>query len=151
MHTNIRLPDLGRLASLLAKESGRGSVIEAEEDVFELYEWISLARLGSPRVQANDNIDPYLSRYQVPGTTEGETIPGDVCTISWRGFFSSSWVCHTLLDAMLAFPSSKSWFAMSASGIPGSKNFANEGVECTVFRPEKAPGEFLLWAIHGHE
>ncbi|EFX00359.1 ribonuclease p protein subunit [Grosmannia clavigera kw1407] len=150
-YTNVKLPPLERPASLIANENSHNSAIEAEEAVFELYEWISLVRLGSPRVRANDSIDPYLSRYEVPGTIADEATAGDVCTISWRGFFSPSWVCHTLLDAMLAFPSAKSWFAMSASGIPSSKNIANEGAECTLFKPQKASGDFLLWAIHGHE
>ncbi|CAM1507392.1 Fc.00g070330.m01.CDS01 [Cosmosporella sp. VM-42] len=37
-----------------------------EETTTEFYEWLSLIRLGSPRVEPHDDIDPYLSRYRIP-------------------------------------------------------------------------------------
>ncbi|KAK5996616.1 hypothetical protein PT974_01953 [Cladobotryum mycophilum] len=41
-----------------------------EEIATDIYEWLSLVRLESPRVTANDSIDPYLSRgsYPQPGS-----------------------------------------------------------------------------------
>ncbi|KAL7936423.1 ribonuclease P 40kDa subunit domain-containing protein [Trichoderma chlorosporum] len=37
-----------------------------EYSATEMYEWLSLVRLESPRVEEGDTIDPYLSRYSPP-------------------------------------------------------------------------------------
>jgi ribonucleases P/MRP protein subunit RPP40 len=115
--------------------------------VNELYEWLSLIRLESPRVMAGDEIDSYLSRYSLP-RDHGDVNTAALCTVRWQGFISPSWVRQVLVDVLLAIPA-RSWFALSSTklgtGIGGSH------AECTIFRPPDAPGEFILWDVHGHE
>ncbi|QGI64744.1 hypothetical protein CEK26_008698 [Fusarium fujikuroi] len=53
----------------------------------EVYEWFSLIRLGSFRVEPRDSIDSYLSRYSVPGNDPKES---KVCKLSWEGFICLS-------------------------------------------------------------
>ncbi|CAK7217308.1 hypothetical protein SCUCBS95973_003104 [Sporothrix curviconia] len=155
-HANIALPPLGRPASLLVGGGVGSDRLETEEAVVELYEWLSLVRLGSPRVEAADTIDQYLSRYSVPssGGETSETPVGDLCTLRWRGFFSPTWACQTLLDALVAMPfspSANAWLAMSVSGFATSMGLTGDSAECTFFRPSDTPREYLLWEVHGHE
>lgn len=172
-NSGVALPHLGRPASLLVADDASGSNqpgkrrrksdaamsdsrLEMEESTTELYEWLSLVRLGSPRVDAGDNIDPYLCRYTVPGSGAGGLVAtGDVSVLRWTGFFSPTWACQTLLDvvqAMQSVPTSaSSWFSLSVSSFSSSKGIAGDCAECTFFRPADAPQEYLLWDIHSHE
>ncbi|ERT01425.1 hypothetical protein HMPREF1624_02671 [Sporothrix schenckii ATCC 58251] len=161
-HANIALPPLIRPPSLLVGGGQGNDRMETEEAVTELYEWLSLVRLGSPRVHAADSIDPYLSRYQVPGSSSDDhdvaTHPSDnIVTISCSGFLSPTWACQTLLDILIAFQSISSssptsvWLSMSVSEFSSSMGLAGDGAECTFFRPADAPREFLLWDVHSHE
>jgi len=128
---------------------GEGNHAESEEFVTDIYEWLSLIRLQSPRIEAGDQIDPYLSRYQVPGGTE-ECQSLRLCKISWRGFLTPSWARQILVDLILAAPS-KTWLSMSMSTFSNSKGLTGDGAECTIVRPPKSPGEFLLWEVKSHE
>ncbi|CAK7272339.1 hypothetical protein SEPCBS119000_005072 [Sporothrix epigloea] len=155
-HVGIALPPLGRPPSLLVGGGAGNDHLETEEAVVELYEWLSLVRLGSPRVEAADKIDPYLSRYAVPSPDVGESAASsvkDLCTLRWRGFFSPTWACQTLLGALVAMPTSAAdaWLAMSVSGFATSKGLTGESAECTFFRPSDAPSEYLLWEVHSYE
>ena len=67
-----------------------------EEEAMDLLEWIDLAMLPSPRVAVGDKIDPFLSRYAVPGMEVGKTKEQDVVCVSWRGFLPSGWVRDVL-------------------------------------------------------
>ncbi|CAK7562468.1 MAG: hypothetical protein SEPTF4163_000314 [Sporothrix epigloea] len=155
-HANIALPPLGRPPSLLVGGGAGSDRLETEEAVVELYEWLSLVRLGSPRVGAADSIDPYLSRYAVPVSDINESSTpsvGDLCILRWCGFFSPTWACQTLLSALVAMPTSSAnaWLAMSVSGFATSKSLTGESAECTYFRPSDAPSEYLLWEVHSYE
>ncbi|KPM44801.1 hypothetical protein AK830_g1710 [Neonectria ditissima] len=110
-----------------------------EEAATECYEWLSLIRLGSPRVEAGDNIDPYLSRYQVPGEAEGTVV---VCKLSWQGLISSSWF-HRLLVCTVATCPSAAWFSLSATCF--SKSVPGSGDEVMVLRPPVAEAKYLMW------
>ncbi|KAK3400197.1 ribonuclease P 40kDa subunit-domain-containing protein [Sordaria brevicollis] len=110
----------------------------------ELYEWLSLIRLQSPRVLAGDQIDPYLCRYQVPG----DGLQGKVCKLTWQGFLSPSWCRQMLLDLVAELPS-KSWFSFSTTTF--SKGMAGDNSEVSLFRPQEASGEYVLWEIKSHE
>lgn len=113
----------------------------------EIYEWLSLVRLQSPRVASTDNIDPYLSRYQVPGET-GQQTASKLCTITWEGFLSPNFARQLLVDTILALPSS-SWFSIAVSSF--SKGFSEDAAESTILRQPESPGEYLLWDIRSHE
>ena len=56
----------------------------------EIYEWLSLVGLQSPRVVLGDAIDPYLSRYQVPNDNSENTM--NLVTLTWTGFLPAQWV-----------------------------------------------------------
>ncbi|CZS78425.1 unnamed protein product [Fusarium graminearum] len=107
----------------------------------ERYEWLSLIRLASPRVIPQDSIDPYLSRYCVPGDIVKEST---VCKISWEGFLSAQWLHCLLVDVLAACPSG-AWFSLGATcfskGVPGTSD------ELTILRPPSASGRYLMWEI----
>lgn len=108
----------------------------------ELYEWLSLIRLQSPRVQADDDIDPYLSRYQAP---EGSTGKANVCKVSWQGFISPDKARKILAEVIRTSPS-KSWFSFTAAAFSTSASSSSD--EVTILRPADAEtGEYLMWEI----
>ncbi|GKT83966.1 ribonuclease P 40kda subunit [Colletotrichum tofieldiae] len=103
---------------------------DLEDFATETYEWLSLIRLRSPRVDAEDNIDPYLSRYRVPSGTDADTpAHSKVCKITWQGFFTSDWVRSVLINALVALPS-RAWVSLSATSF--SKGMAGDSSEALV-------------------
>ncbi|RYP61511.1 hypothetical protein DL769_007667 [Monosporascus sp. CRB-8-3] len=124
----------------------RSNRLELDEYATDVYEWLSLIRLRSPRILASDKIDPYLSTYAVPGGAE-DVIEGRLCKVSWEGFIPSTWTRQLLADIILALPS-KSWFSLSAT--TSAKIIVGDCTECTVLRPPDSPGEYFLWDIKGH-
>ncbi|KAI1456353.1 ribonuclease P 40kDa subunit [Annulohypoxylon moriforme] len=121
--------------------------LDMEGFVTDVYEWLSLVRLDSPRVDAEDTIDPYLSCYAVPGDIENVRNE-KLCRISWQGFMPPKWSQQTLVDVILALPS-KSWFSMSVTSF--SKGIVGDSADCTILRPPNSPGEYLLWDIKKHD
>lgn len=117
--------------------------MEFEDFATELYEWLSLVRLQSPRIRVGDQIDPYLSRYQLPEGSQGK-----ICMISWQGFLAPSWTRQTLIDIITTLPP-KAWFSLSTTTL--SAGLAGNNSECTFLRLPDASGEFLLWEVKGHE
>jgi ribonuclease P/MRP protein subunit RPP40 len=129
-------PDVGSLST-----SGRE---DFEDFSTGVYEWLSLVRLQSPRIEVGDKIDPYLSRYQVP-ESEAES---KICKISWQGFFAPYWSRQTLIDIITTLPP-KSWFSFSTTTF--SKGLAGDNAECTILRLPSSTGEYLMWEVKGHE
>lgn len=78
-----------RVPNLRARHSS-----ESDDDfkdwAFEIYEWLGLVTLESPRVLLGDSIDPFLSRYQVPDDNSGEAI--NMVTLTWIGFVPAPWI-----------------------------------------------------------
>lgn len=61
-------------------------------------EWLGLVALESPRLQAKDAVDPYLSRWNFPeGTTEH---PTPIRALRWEGMVDSGWVTQLLITCM---------------------------------------------------
>lgn len=118
-----------------------------EEFATETYEWLSLIRLQSPRVEAGDSIDPYLSRYQIPGDADTPS-QSKVCKITWQGFFTSAWVRGVLINALDALPS-RTWFSLSATSF--SKGMTGDSTEVAFFRPLESPNHYLFWEIKGDD
>lgn len=88
-HTQIKVPPLSGLAAANMPE------IELQENCQDLSEWVGLVQIGSPRVAANDDVDPYLCRYQVPNPEQSSTV--DLISLKWRGLISPSWTVQLLL------------------------------------------------------
>ncbi|KAF5239434.1 hypothetical protein FANTH_9952 [Fusarium anthophilum] len=107
--------------------------------VTEVYEWFSLIRLGSSRVEPRDSIDPYLSRYSVPGDDPEES---KVCKLSWEGFMSAQWLRGLLMDVLVACPS-RTWFSLSATSF--SRSVSGNSDDLTILRPPSAAGRYLMW------
>lgn len=139
---NVVMPLLRPDPAVMLRPGGQGYF---DDFATEIYEWLSLVRLESPRVQPADRIDPYLSRYQVPGVSEHQH-ESQVCTIAWQGLMSSSWVCSLLIDLLGVLPS-KEWFALSASTSGRGK--LGENAECCILRPQDTPGEYVMWEVKG--
>ncbi|MCJ1223615.1 hypothetical protein MMC12_000258 [Toensbergia leucococca] len=57
----------------------------------EVYEWLSLIALQSPRVQSGDAIDPYLCRYSVPENSS-TAIANNFMILRWTGLIPSFWI-----------------------------------------------------------
>ncbi|KAF4978899.1 hypothetical protein FZEAL_4785 [Fusarium zealandicum] len=111
----------------------------------EVYEWISLVRLGSPRVESGDSIDPYLSRYSVPWDADEKAT---VCKLSWQGFMSAEWLRGLLMDILVTCPSG-TWFSLSATCF--SKSVTGNGNDLTILRPPAAAGKYLMWETKASE
>ncbi|CAK4033988.1 Hypothetical predicted protein [Lecanosticta acicola] len=87
---------------------------ENEDEAVELLEWVSLAmNLCSPRIQRDDKIDPYLSRYQVPQPTATR----DLFRFRWRGLISPGIAQKTFLTALKC--TGNEWMAMSGTSFTG--------------------------------
>lgn len=112
----------------------------------EIYEWLSLLRLESPRVSSTDSVDPYLSRYQQPGGP-GQWPVARLVTVVWEGLLPPCLACNLLVQTILALPS-QSWFSLSVSAF--SKGFSGDAAETTFLRPPASPSEYLLWDIRSH-
>jgi len=107
----------------------------------ESYEWLSLIRLASPRLKPRDSIDPYLSRYCVPGDKTQES---RIYKISWEGFMSTQWLHGLLMDVLAVCPSG-TWFSLGATCF--SKSVPGTSDELTILRPPNAAGKYLMWEI----
>jgi len=71
---------------------------DVQEHCNALSEWLAMVSLESPRVTANDTIDPYLSRYSVPDADDAN--PTNLISLKWHGFINSRWITQ-LLTALL--------------------------------------------------
>ncbi|PHH67736.1 hypothetical protein CDD80_563 [Ophiocordyceps camponoti-rufipedis] len=116
-----------------------GDASSLEETACELNEWLSLIRLKSPRVAADDAVDPFLSRYSVP---EGTDRQSKICLLSWQGFMASSWLRAVVVDAFKTCPPQR-WISISATTL--STDIAGLGSELTLLRPSGVADEFLMW------
>lgn len=84
----------------------------------DLLEWLSLAIMGSPRVQQKDTIDSYLSRYRVPSEDEDiECTTQDLAVLRWHGLIPATFIKGVVLAALTA--SSAEWFGVNAVGFDG--------------------------------
>lgn len=114
---------------------------DKEEIGLYLYEWLSLFRLESPRVQSGDKVDTYLSRYQVT-SCEHEQV--DICKISWSGLIGTNWFQDLIRDVLAVRPA-EGWISISASSFcdVGSR----PGSELMILRSPTKEGQYLMWRL----
>ncbi|KAI9840954.1 MAG: hypothetical protein M1830_007901 [Pleopsidium flavum] len=112
-------PQIAELASILVPPLGppKRDAISFLED-FEDYavdwsEWVGLLALDSPRLQASDSVDVYLSRYEVPSCKDA--LEMDLVRVRWRGLLPAKWITQLVLESMCT--TRKSWFILSVSGF----------------------------------
>lgn len=60
-----------------------------------LCEWLAMVALASPRVSAEDSVDPYLSRYEVPNVEQAQ--PSSLVNLKWQALIPSQWIMQLLL------------------------------------------------------
>ncbi|KAJ6084008.1 hypothetical protein N7486_010808 [Penicillium sp. IBT 16267x] len=102
------------LSGLISKDMPE---VEQQEACGSFSEWIALVQMRSPRVFADDDVDPYLSRYSVPDSDE--TSVSDLISLKWHGLISPKWtiqIFSSLLSHTTNF-SSAAWFVLSASAL----------------------------------
>lgn len=90
-----------------------------QETPSELLEWLSLTVSGSERVRKDDQIDPYLSRYQIVGTNtdEAELLSSSLGMVSWHGFLPPSFVQTIVIAALKSC--GDGWFALATRAFGG--------------------------------
>ncbi|PYI12439.1 hypothetical protein BO78DRAFT_331006 [Aspergillus sclerotiicarbonarius CBS 121057] len=92
---------------------------ELEDHCNELSEWLALVSLESPRVAAEDDVDPYLCRYSVPDSDDAK--PSDLVSLKWRGLIPPRWIMQ-LFVALIRETAPKNnaasaWFALSSNAL----------------------------------
>ncbi|PIG85550.1 hypothetical protein AARAC_007744 [Aspergillus arachidicola] len=92
---------------------------ELKDNCDEISEWLGMVALGSPRVLASDDVDPYLCRYSVPDADEAK--PSDIVSLRWHGFIPPKWIMELFLTLLQETapkgPEASAWFAFFASAL----------------------------------
>ncbi|KAI9840789.1 MAG: hypothetical protein M1830_007910 [Pleopsidium flavum] len=97
-------PQIAELASILVpplgppKRDGISSREDFEHYAVDLSEWLGLLALDSPRLQASDSVDVYLSRYEVPFCKDA--LEMDLVRVRWRGLLPAKWITQLFLESM---------------------------------------------------
>lgn len=142
-------PNVTRLDYSLCPKLVKGKLekVYDEDEAMSLLEYVNMLSLHSPRVKASDDIDPHLSRYEVPDFGDGLETRDMVC-IRWKGFMPPAFARDVFIaarrDAFKGKGRSKingtqdmdvdmeggeqgkeeeAWFAMSAQGFGGRKSW----------------------------
>ncbi|KAK6381650.1 hypothetical protein LTS17_004709 [Exophiala oligosperma] len=92
----VRFPST--LTTSLPTLPGLKPAEETQESIHDLFEFVDMLALASPRVQTTDNVDPFLSRYQVPDLSESTTDSrgASVKVVTWTGFVPAQWTLELL-------------------------------------------------------
>ncbi|KAH9865822.1 hypothetical protein J1614_009409 [Plenodomus biglobosus] len=158
-------PSATRMENVLAPQLRTGDMdsLYDGEDAVDLLEWLHMVGLNSPRINQGDNIDPHLSRYEVPDLGHGIASANMVC-VRWRGFIAPAFVRDLFIairrvafkgrnnrgngdpdthmtgdtDTAVAVKASK-WFALSAQAFGGKQSWTTmqfEGQDTLVWQTE---------------
>ncbi|EPE25249.1 ribonuclease P 40kDa subunit [Glarea lozoyensis ATCC 20868] len=73
-----------------------------EDYSVDMYEWLALMLLQSPRTFKDDRIDPLLSRCRAPGIS---VTSSGLVKVTWQGFLSPMWAHKTFVEMLLTLPS----------------------------------------------
>jgi ribonuclease P/MRP protein subunit RPP40 len=131
-------PQITRLKGSLCPKLAAGGLADLydEDELMNLLEYLDLLNLDSPRLDAKDNIDPHLSRYDVPNFGAGVS-SRDLVRVRWRGFMPPAFVRDLFvavrrdglksrnraedvdMDKMEGDGKEEAWFALSARGFGG--------------------------------
>ena len=72
---------------------------EFSDYALNLQEWLALISIESPRVMVGDEIDPYLSRYDVE---QDLTVPeAKIVKVKWKGMLPARWIAQLFAVCML--------------------------------------------------
>jgi ribonuclease P/MRP protein subunit RPP40 len=112
-----------------------------EDYAVDIYEWLSLILLESPRIKFDDKIDTFLSRYVPPGDSLTNS---KLVKLTWQGFMSPAWAHNTYVQLLLAVPQD-AWFTYCAVGFGDGP--LGQSKTCTILKLPNAPKEFVSWEI----
>jgi ribonuclease P/MRP protein subunit RPP40 len=111
-------PELDTIDAAQVPEPSQDIHDEDFEIASEFLEWLTLATMCSPRIQNNDKIDTYLSRYQVPEDVErSQHRTQDLVKFQWHGFIPAIFIRSIVLAALKT--SGTGWFGMTARSFDG--------------------------------
>ncbi|KAK2801116.1 hypothetical protein FQN50_007843 [Emmonsiellopsis sp. PD_5] len=135
---NIMVPPL--TLSNLETEQGKQFLHETCD---EIQEWLGLAFLDSPRVHADDSMDPYLSRYALPDQAECKR--ADLVKVSWSGLLPAKWVTGVIVAMLRHFASrssdSNAWFALSSFALGREAVESKDGYTILTQPMDKVPSK----------
>ncbi|KAL4862705.1 hypothetical protein BDV12DRAFT_39363 [Aspergillus spectabilis] len=113
-HENITTPSFQDL-----KITSETTESDLRDISYEISEWLALISIGSQRVYADDDIDPYLCRYDAPEI--GNTGISDLVSLKWPGFIPPKWILQLFImlfrETAPRVHKSPAWFALSATGL----------------------------------
>jgi len=136
-------PGVMRLAGVLVPKVAASALTKLydQDESLDLLEYLHLLSLNSPRLNANDSIDPHLSRYEVPGFGSGTATKDMVC-VRWKGFLTPAFVRDVFLgvrkevfkskgrtngatdgDVDMDGTEEEKWFVLSAQGFDGKNGW----------------------------
>ncbi|KAG6013489.1 hypothetical protein E4U54_006679 [Claviceps lovelessii] len=131
------------VGSSIWKASSRAEVQEA---ALHIYEWLSLFRLESPRVQSGDHIDKFLSRYEVASSVHGKLEQMDVCRISWVGLIGATWFQNLVCDVLAVHPA-EGWLSVISNSFH-DVSLTGNGSELVILRPSTEEDRYLMWTLN---
>ncbi|KAI5300199.1 hypothetical protein KEM55_008874 [Ascosphaera atra] len=120
----------------------------------ELQEWLALIALNSPRVSADDDIDPYLSRYSPP-VSKNECVAGDLVHVEWRGMMPAAWILRLFIALTRAVDNENGYTllvqpAMTKREESTTNARENEDPEQTQKKGSAASGRrYIAWEYAG--
>ncbi|KAI8936241.1 hypothetical protein NX059_006665 [Plenodomus lindquistii] len=133
-----------------------------DDDAVDLLEWLHMVCLDSPRIKQGDDMDPHLSRYEVPELGHG-TAPINLMCVRWHGFMPPAFMRDVFIVINRAVFKSRNrvngdadtvmeddndvartgvatkWFAMSAQAFGGKQSWTTmqfDGRETLVWETE---------------
>jgi ribonuclease P/MRP protein subunit RPP40 len=109
----------------------------------EIYEWLSMITLESPRVTINDQIDPFLSRY-VPPSADSTDTEGELIMITWEGLMPASWV-HKVFVEVLLTATPNTWLSLVVSSF--ADNLPTDSRDCMVLKLPGASNGYMMWEV----
>ncbi|KAL4811223.1 ribonuclease P 40kDa subunit-domain-containing protein [Aspergillus unguis] len=138
-HENITAPSFSNLNITNQSESNLRDLCT------EISEWLAMVSLGSERLSANDDIDPYLCRYSAPDVGESEPVTSDLINLKWHGFIPPHWIVQLLItifrETAPRVTKSPAWFALSANALGRAAVEAKDGYTIMVLPAMGSTGD----------
>ncbi|KAL5042211.1 hypothetical protein BDW71DRAFT_149643 [Aspergillus fruticulosus] len=115
IHNGIAVPSFSDLNTRTQSES------ELRDICGEVSEWLAMVSLCSRRVFANDDIDPYLCRYDTPDIGNTEAKATNLIGLKWHGFIPPHWIMQLFItlfgETAPRLCKTPAWFALSANTL----------------------------------
>lgn len=93
-----------------------------KEWALDIHEWFGMVAIDADRIKANDEVNPYLSTYQVPNPIKNSQ---KVSRLRWRGMIPAGFIHQTWTDlcgllASKKLPAEVEWAALTVHGFDNS-------------------------------